>query len=252
MPSFNKLTNVNLTVTTQGRGGRGGGCPNPTAGASGTCGVNTINYLPTSLNEGTQQWLPAGADGLYDPEVTSSYGYISGSAYATKVVSNGCPYDAVYFSGSATFPILGNDGTLNPDRLRVMFSLVTGSFSISGTASGSAWSMTLAENNTGSLDVLFGGGGAIPYHYDDFTSKNTLVGVTIGSGVSPFGRRSVDVYASGSLFSSNPPDTGIGFPYSLGYTFTISGQGILRAFGEGTGSVSQQTEYNCLYGTIPS
>jgi hypothetical protein len=62
----------------------------------------------------------------------------------------------------------------------------------------------------------------------------------------------VTYYVSGSVIANNPPFTSFGFPLDLGSTFTLSGVGVINSFGEGTGSVAQQTQYNCLYGSTPS
>ncbi len=242
MPSRNILTNVNLTVSTERRG-VGGGCPNPALNPAASCGTNLLSYTVLSFDEQAQKWYPANANGFYTSSVDTA-GTITGSAYLLNINENGCIYPAVYFSGSATFPLSTNS---------VYLAIVTGSFSLSGTsAPGYGWSISDAYQNTGSTNISFGGGGATSYQSEEQTNKNALVGFGLGNYVSPFNRREVTYFVSGSAIATNPPVTSLNYPATLGTTMTLSGVGIIRAFGYGGGGADQQTQYNCLYGTTPT
>ena len=239
MPSVNVLKNVNLAIERRG----GGGCPNPSLNPSASCGSNLLPYTVLSFDEIEQKWYPANQFGFYTSSVNTA-GTITGSAYLLNINENGCIYPAVYFSGSATFPLTDTG---------VYLSIVTGSFSLSGNSgAGYSWNLSDSYLNTGSTNISFaGGGGDSSYQSEAQTNKNALVGFQLGTFVSPFGRRDVAYFVSGSSIANNPPFTSFGFPLNLGTTMTLSGVGIIRSFGGGAGTTNQQSQYNCLYGTTP-
>jgi hypothetical protein len=239
MPSVNVLRNVNLALD---RKRSGAPCPN-TAGNPLQCGAPTLSFTPLSLDEVNQKWYPTNSDGFYTPN-TGSAGTITGSANLISITQNGCPYPAVYFSGSLTVPL---------STIGVQIGIVTGSFSLSGTAgSGFPWFVISTYEQTGSVNLKVGGTGAPLYTYPNYTSKNSLVGFKLGNFTTPFGEREVTLQTSGSAIATNPPLTNIGFPLTLGSELTLTGEGIIRSFGYGEGTTSQQTQFNCLFGTTPS
>jgi hypothetical protein len=247
MPSVNVLRNINLAIDRRGAGG----CAPASIGPDTTCGENNLGYIPTSFDDNVGQWLPANLYGV--PAETSSYGYVTGSSELIKVIGdNGCPYDALYLDGELTLPLNGADG-LN-------IGIVTGSFTISGNASnetpgegGTGWYITVETFGTSSVSLEIGtdGGGPEVFTYEDWTVKNALVGFELGTYTSPFERREVTLYTSGSAIATNPPYTNIGFPNTLGDTYKVSGTGIIRSLTLGGGTLAQQAFYNCIFGSHP-
>lgn len=247
MPSVNKLINYNLSTTTE-RKGIVAGCPNPSFNPSASCGSNLLGYSVLSFSEDEQKWYPTNPDGFYTSSLDTA-GTVTGSAYGLKVPDaiTGCLFDAIYLSGSLTVPLSSPS---------VYLSAVTGTFTLSNTdTEGEYWYLGINVENSASIDLQVGypGNGAQDFHYDTMTARNSLVGITLGNFISPFNRREVFLSISGSLYGVNPPYTNFSFPNSLGTTVTLSGVGIIRSFGtDTTGSVAQQTQYNCLYGSTPS
>ena len=242
MPSVNVLRNVNLAIERRG----GVGCPNPSLNPTASCGAPELTYTVLSLDEENQKWYPTNQFGFYTPDTGSVYGDITGSATVININQNGCNYPAVYFSGSATFPL---------SSVGVFLGIVTGSFRISGSSTppGGNWYITSEYETTGSITLQVGTtGGAEAFEYNGETTKNSLVGFELGTFVSPFNRRDVTLQISGSSIATNPPYTSFNFEYTLGSTFELRGEGIIRSFGTGPGTVSQQTQFNCLYGSTPS
>ena len=125
-------------------------------------------------------------------------------------------------------------------------NIVTGSFTLSGISEGNSWSMTNRYTNTGSVD-LFG------YHVDNITNKNGDVGFQLGTF--QISAREVSLYITGSSVATNPPSWTAG-PASLGSSITLTGQGIIRAFGYGyfgsSEGLGNQNMFNCIYDTTPS
>jgi hypothetical protein len=203
-----------------------------------------LEYVVNSFDQSTNTWYHANQYGVFD---TSSTQYPSASlvgastATRTNVVSGDCRYNAIQFSGSLTLPV--GSGSFS----QVYVSIVTGSFTLSGTSAGPEydWSMNVNYLNTGSLSLF-------NYSLGNATTKNSLVGFGLGNFISPFGAREVNLYVSGSNIATNPPFTANGFPGNLGYTLTLSGVGIIRGFGLTQGSTALQSQYNCIYDTIPS
>jgi hypothetical protein len=128
-------------------------------------------------------------------------------------------------------------------------AIVTGSFTMSGNGEAGAglqypWSMDVRYQTTGSFSMFnYGEGNA--------TTKNSMVGFQLGNYVAPFNQREIAAYVSGSNVATNPPNWAFG-PNNLGYTLTLSGQGIIRGFGLTSGNTSLQSQYNCIYETTPS
>lgn len=242
MPLVNEIRNVNLALERRG----GIGCPNPSLNPVASCGTPELTYTVLSLDEENQKWYPTNEFGFFTPS-TSSYGIITGSATAININQNGCNYPAVYFSGSATFELSG---------VSVFIGIVTGSFTLSGTSTpaGGDWYITSDYQTTGSINLKVGTtGGAEEFIYDNYTTKNSLVGFELGNFISPFNRREVTLQVSGSAIATNPPYTSFNFDDTLGSTFRLAGEGVIRSFGTATpGTLSQQTQYNCLYGSTPS
>lgn len=240
MPSLNVLKNVNLAIERRG----GTSCPNPSLNPSASCGTNLLTYTVLSFDEVAQKWYPASPEGFYTSSVSTA-GTITGSASLVNVIENGCPYPAIYLSGSLTVPL--NSG-------QAYLTAVTGNFTLTGgdTGAGTSWYLGINVANTASVDLQIGnGGGAQAFHYDTMTAKNSIVGVQLGNYISPFNRREVSLQISGSLYAINPPYTNQNYPGTLGTYVTLSGVGVIRSFGIESGSAAQQTQYNCLYGSTP-
>jgi hypothetical protein len=164
------------------------------------------------------------------------------------VVSGDCRFNAIQFSGSMQL-------TTSTQYGAVYLAIVTGSFSISGTnQDGNGWSLSAAYDipGSGSANISFGGGGATSFTYQNETTKNSMIGMALGSYSGPFGRREVTYYVSGSAIATNPPFTSINWNGSLGTNLTLSGVGIIRAFGLNQGSINSQAQYNCIYESTPS
>lgn len=229
MPSVNVLRNINLANERRG----GSSCPNTSLYPVQFCGTPELTYTALSLDEENQKWYQTNVSGGFTPD-TGSYGTITGSASLVKIYENGCPYPAVYFSGSAAFQMSG---------VSINLGIVTGSFQVTGSASsGQNWSLLVSYQNTGSI-AIFG------TTQGDWTTKNALVGIKLGTYVSPGNFRDIYTFTSGSNVATG--STPINFPYDLGTEFTLQGEGIIRSFGFPEGTTSQQTQYNCLYGSTP-
>ena len=226
-----------------------GTCTTPWLNPTASCGANLMKYSTLSLDDANNKWYLTNAAGGYTPD-TSSFGIITGSASVVNVNKNGCNYPGVQFSGSATFPLSGES---------VHLAIVTGSFTLSGVAfdggNSYEWSLESEKFGTSNVELRFstnGAGGATLYQRTNETNVDSLVGFELGTFVGPFNRREVLYFVSGSFIQSNPPQTSFNFPLDLGTTFTLSGNGIITEFGEGSGSVDIQTQYNCLNGSTPS
>lgn len=206
-----------------------------------------MGYLVNSYDQSTGIWYRANEYGVYDPSNTQyPSASITGSATKTNILSGDCRFNAIQFSGSLTLPV--DPGSSGFPLRKVYMNIVTGSFTLSGNSEGISWSMTNRYTNTGSVD-LFG------FHYDNITNKNGNVGFQVGSGVGPFNQREVSLYITGSEIATNPPYWTNG-PSSLGSTITLSGEGIIRAFGYGyfgsSVGLGNQSMFNCIYETTPS
>lgn len=202
-----------------------------------------LGYIVTSFDEASGIWYHANEYGV--PLLTNQYpsASITGSATKTNVVSGDCRFNAIQFSGSMTLDI--GTGSFSA----VYLAITTGSFSLSGVNKArpgdQSWNLSVAYLNTGSLN-------AVGYQIDDATTKNALVGMSIGGYFPSSQKTAMNVYVSGSFVAGNPPVVD-GGPWNFGTTLTLSGVGIIRAFGYGTvGSTSQQEQYNCIYETTPS
>ena len=205
-----------------------------------------LGYTVNSYDQSTGIWYHANQYGVPDTTGTYPSASISGSATRTNVLSGDCRYNAIQFSGSMILNI-GN-GSYSSAYL----SIVTGSFSLSGVnklAGGSfnsPWSLNVSNlNNTGSIS-------AFNYSNSNATTKNALVGISIGTYVAPYGQQDIALYVSGSQIANNPPSWAYA-PHNFGYTLTLSGEGIIRGFSYGTrGDTALQSQYNCIYETTPS
>ena len=131
---------------------------------------------------------------------------------------------------------------------QVYIAITTGSFTLSGTnaiGNKTGWSMNVKYENTGSIETF-------NYKLNNATTKNALVGLQPGVYIPASQANEMIVYVSGSQVAVNPPSWNDG-PVNFGYTLTLSGQGIIRAFGyQSVGSANQQSQYNCIYETTPS
>lgn len=206
-----------------------------------------MGYLVNSYDQSTGIWYHANEYGVYDTlDTRFPSASISGSATKTNIVSGDCRFNAIQFSGSLTLPV--SPGTEAFPLRKVYMNIVTGSFTLSGTSGGYDWSMTNRYQNTGSVD-LFG------YHMDNITNKNGDVGFEVESYVAPFNQRPINLFITGSNVASNPPVWANG-PGNLGSTITLSGVGIIRAFGYGyfgsSEGLGEQAQFNCIYETTPS
>ena len=204
-----------------------------------------MGYLVNSYDASTGIWYRANQYGVYDPSNTQyPSASVTGSATKTNVVSGDCRFNAIQFSGSLTLPV--NPGTEAFPLRKVYMNIVTGSFTLSGISEGKSWSMTNRYTNTGSVD-LFG------YHADNITNKNGDVGFQLGTF--QISAREVSLYITGSSVATNPPSWTDG-PSSLGSSITLTGQGIIRAFGYGyfgdNSGLGNQNMFNCIYDTTPS
>jgi hypothetical protein len=220
-----------------------------------SCGnLETLGYTANSFDDVNKIWYYANEHGV--PKLNGGAGYPSGSvvgtAYKTNAASGDCRYNAVYLSGSITIPVDASSYT------QVYMGIVTGSFSLSGSADTGGgvygWTITNTANVPGSGSVsLFGS------TFNNITNKNGLVGFALGNYISPFNAREVSLYVSGSNIATNPPSWAFG-PSNLGFNITLRGEGIIRGFGFGNpnilqqwyGSTSQQSTYDCIYETTAS
>lgn len=201
-----------------------------------------MGYLVTSYNQSTGIWYHTNEYGVPDTSGLYPSASITGSATKVNVLTGDCRYNAIQFSGSLTLDI--GSGSYNS----VYMAIVTGSFSLSGNnedGNKAGWNLSVAYQNSGSIN-------AVNYQIDDATTKNALVGMSIGGYFPSSQKTAMNVYVSGSFVAGNPPVVS-GGPWNLGYKLTLNGEGIIRGFGYGTaGSTSQQGQYNCIYETTPS
>jgi hypothetical protein len=200
-----------------------------------------LGYTVNSYDQTTGRWYHANEYGT--PNTSSQYPYATlvgaSTATRTNVVSGDCRFNAIQFSGSMILDI--GSGSY----AQVYTSIVTGSFTLSGVGkddSDHPWSMNVRYENTGSINLFNYGLGAA-------TTKNSLVG--FGLGTFQISAREVLLYVSGSNIATNPP-AWVDGPPNLGYTLTLTGQGIIRGFGLTQGSTALQSQYNCIYDTIPT
>jgi hypothetical protein len=215
------------------------------------CGnLTDLGYTANSFDDVNKIWYRANEHGVPETGAGSVSGSITGSAYKTNVASGDCRYNAVYLSGSLT---LVNPSTFS----QVYLAIVTGSFSLSGTAQSgggpTGWGITNTLTGTSGDVSLFG------YNATGVTNKNATVGFAVGSFVGPFFRRDISLHISGSQIANNPPNWAFG-PDNLGTSITLSGEGIIRTFGFGNpdifrawyGTTAQQSLYDCVYETTAS
>jgi hypothetical protein len=202
-----------------------------------------LGYTVNSYDQSTGIWYHANQYGVPDTTGTYPSASITGSATKTNVVSGDCRFNAIQFSGSMTLDI--GTGSFS----QVYLAIVTGSFSLSGVNKGfagdSGWNLSVAYLNSGSLN-------GVGYQIDDATTKNALVGMSIGGYFPSAQKTAINLLVSGSQIASNPPTVN-GAPWNFGYILTLSGEGIIRGFSyQGAGSAAQQAQYNCIYDTTPS
>jgi hypothetical protein len=185
------------------------------------------------------------------PNTSSVYASLIGASTAVKTnaASGDCRFNAIQFSGSMQL-------TTSAQYKSVYLAIVSGSFSISGTnQDGNGWSLSSAYDipGSGSANISFGGGGGTSFTYPNETTKNSMIGMQILPTSGPFGRREVTYFVSGSGIATNPPFTSLQWNGDLGTTLTLSGVGIIRGFAYTTpGNLNLQSQYNCIYDTIPS
>jgi hypothetical protein len=203
-----------------------------------------LGYIVNSYDQTTGRWYQANQYGV--PDTSSVYATLVGASTATKTnaASGDCRFNAIQFSGSMTLDV--GSGSFS----QVYLAIVTGSFSLSGVNKArpgdQGWNLSVAYLNSGSLN-------AVGYQIDDATTKNAMVGMGIGGYFPSSQKTAINVYATGSFLAGNPP-TVDGAPWNFGYVLTLSGQGIIRAFGYQTAGndVPLQNQYNCIYETTPS
>jgi hypothetical protein len=212
-------------------------------GRQGVCGPNELAYTVDSLDIPNKIWYPSNAEGTFT-SASTSYGLITGSVSRSNIETGDCRYNVIYMSGSAVFDLPTPGPTTTP---QIYIAIVSGSFTLSGGTSPSAWSVAV-DATPGSGSIVLGGD-IVPFSLANATTKNSIIGFKVETATSPFGRRELSLYVSGSLYSTNPPTSEIGFTYSLGEEFTLQGEGYIRSFGYGLGS---QTYYDCLYESTPS
>lgn len=210
-----------------------------------SCGnIQDLGFTVNSFDDVNKIWYHANENGVPLINGGGSYpsGSITGSAYKTNVISGDCRYNAIYLSGSITvkFADLFSGAYL---------SIVTGSFGLNGEADRGdgqmlGWGLS---NQFGPIGEVSTFGTTLT----NTTSKNALVGIAVGSYVSPFQNRDIAIIISGSQIANNPPNWFQG-PNNLGYSITLSGEGIIRGFGTGAGGTAQQSKYNCIYETTAS
>ncbi len=204
-----------------------------------------MGYLVNSYDQSTGIWYHTNQYGVPDTTGTYPSASITGSATKTNVVSGDCRFNAIQFSGSLTLPINPGDASF-PFR-KVYMAIVTGSFNISGNDGTYGWNLTVRYENTGSIEVP-------NYILNNATTKNACVGLQNNSFVGPGGDREMSLFVSGSNVATNPPYWPGGT--NLGSYMTLSGVGIIRAFGYGyfgsSEGLGNQDLYNCIYETTPS
>ena len=205
-----------------------------------------LGYTVNSYDQSTGRWYHANQYGVPDTSSTYPYGVLVGTSTATRtnVISGDCRQNAIQFSGSMTLDI--GSGSFS----QVYLAIVTGSFSLSGVnkarPGNQGWNLSVAHEGVGSIN-------AVGYQINNATTKNAMVGMGIGGYFPSAQATAINVYATGSFIAGNPPSVD-GAPWNFGYVLTLSGQGIIRAFGYQTAGndVPLQNQYNCIYGTTPS
>jgi hypothetical protein len=205
-----------------------------------------MGYTVNSYDQSTGRWYHANEYGVYDTSSTQyPYATLVGASTAVKtnVASGDCRFNAIQFSGSMTLDI--GSGSFS----QVYLAIVTGSFTLYGVNKArpfdAGWFLTVAHEGVGTIN-------AVNYQINNATTKNTLVGMSIGGYFPSSQKTSIDVWASGSFIAGNPP-TVDGAPWNFGYVLTLQGQGIIRGFSyQGQGSAAQQAQYNCIYDSTPS
>jgi hypothetical protein len=203
-----------------------------------------LGYTVNSYDQSTGIWYHTNEYGV--PDTTGTYPSASlvgaSTAVKTNVVSGDCRFNAIQFSGSMQL-------TTSTQYGAVYLAIVTGSFSLSGANAGSpfgaGWSLSVAHEGVGSIN-------AVGYQINNATTKNTLVGMSVGGYFPSAQKTAINVYASGSFIAGNPPTVN-GAPWNFGSTLQLDGVGIIRAFSYGeVGSSELQSQYNCIYDTTPS
>ncbi len=200
-----------------------------------------MGYLVNSYDQSTGIWYHTNQYGVPDTTGTYPSASVTGSATKTNVVSGDCRFNAIQFSGSLTLPV--DPGSSGFPFRKVYMAIVTGSFNLGGDG----WNLTVKYENTGSIQVP-------NYVSNNATTKNAVVGLQNNSFVGPGGEREMSLFVSGSNVATNPPYWSGGT--SLGSYITLSGVGIIRAFGYGyfgsAEGLGNQSLYNCIYETTPS
>jgi hypothetical protein len=203
-----------------------------------------LGYTVNSYDQSTGIWYHANQYGV--PDTTGTYASASlvgaSTAVKTNVVSGDCRFNAIQFSGSM---ILSSSAIFSS----VYLAIVTGSFAISGINEGSpfgaGWALRVRYEDSGSLN-------AVGFEFDNATTKNALVGMSVGSYFPSSQKTAINVDISGSFVAGNPPYVD-GAPWNFGSTLQLDGVGIIRGFSYGTaGSTQLQSQYNCIYETTPS
>lgn len=204
-----------------------------------------MGYLVNSYDQANGIWYHANEYGVPDTTGTYPSASITGSATKTNIISGDCRFNAIQFSGSLTLPV-GAGSEAFPFR-KVYMAIVTGSFTLSGISEGIGWNMTVSHQGTGTIQVP-------NYTLNNATTQNTVVGLENTSFTAPGPTRAMSLYVSGSLIANNPPYWA--GPSSLGSSITLSGVGVIRAFGYGyfgsPGGLGNQNLYNCIYESTPS
>lgn len=211
-----------------------------------SCGdLEDLGYIVNSYDETTGIWYHANQYGVPDTSGTYPSASVTGSAVKTNILSGDCRYNAIQFSGSLTLPV--NPGNSSFPFRKVYMAIVTGSFTLSGNDGSYGWNLTVRYENTGSIEVP-------NYILHDATTKNACVGLQNNSFVGPGGDREMSLFVSGSNIATNPPYWSGGT--NLGSYITLTGNGIIRAFGYGyfgsSEGLGDQSQYNCIYETTPS
>jgi hypothetical protein len=204
-----------------------------------------LGYTVNSYDQTTGRWYHANQYGVADTSSTYPYATLVGASTATKtnVVSGDCRQNAIQFSGSMTLDV--GSGSFGA----VYLAIVTGSFTLYGVNKArpfdAGWNLSVAHEGVGSIN-------AVGYQINNATTKNALVGMSIGGYFPSAQATAINVYATGSFIAGNPP-TVDGAPWNFGYVLTLEGQGIIRGFSyQGVGSAAQQAQYNCIYDSTPS
>lgn len=203
-------------------------------GRTAVCGDNVLGYTVDSLDVASKIWYPANSQGTFT-SASTSYGFITGSVSKSNIETGDCRFNTVYMSGSATFDLPTPGPEVTP---QIYIAIVSGSFTLTGTAgTGFDWSIVVGGPDTVVTD--FGG----TFDASGTNIGNEIVSVKVGTFVAPFNERELSIYIGGTLVAQNPPTWQDG-PYSLGETFTLTGEGYIRSFGYGGGD---QSYYDCYY-----